>query len=167
MNAYLITVTDLHITGTILAIVGRKWTSIYFAALPLMVIGRCCWAIFLLLQVREDGPLAESIGLETFISSLIVRLFAPACMIFNVNFKVFLGFVMLPTLIGTVVLGRMTEELYTSTFQCPVLFENYDVTSTLTRDIVLIICISFGIYSHSNTLVSRFINSEKAQLQQR
>lgn len=47
-NAYLITVSDLNVIGIILCTIGRVWTPIHFATLPLIVIGRCCWAIFLL-----------------------------------------------------------------------------------------------------------------------
>lgn len=83
-------------------------------------------------------------------------------MLFTVNFKAYLVFVLPPTLITTAVLNRMTEELYTGTLQCPALFENHDFSSTLSRDIVLLTCFSYALHSHCNTLVNRFINNEKA-----
>lgn len=57
-NAYLISVMDLNVFGAIVGLIGRKWMPIYFAALPIVMIGRCFWAIFLLFQVREDGFMA-------------------------------------------------------------------------------------------------------------
>lgn len=48
-------------------------------------------------------------------NSLVVRILAPACMLFTVNFKTYLVFVLPPTLIASTVLHAMTEDLYTGT----------------------------------------------------
>ena len=165
-KAFFINIGDLVVVGALVSIIGRKFTSIYYAALPLIVIARGIWAVFLLWQVvtEEEEPLVETVGLDFLINALLVRIYAPACVLYIVNFKTYLLCVLPLALLATAILNFMMEELYTSTVQCPALFENQDFTSTMSRDTIMLICLSIGFYSHSSTLVSRFINAEKAQL---
>ena len=126
--AFIITVADLVIVFTIVAIIGKKCTSIYYAALPIIVIARCCWATIQVHIVMSGfEPLAESIGLEPFLDSLIVRIFAPCCMIFMINFKTFLCLVLPPTILAIGYINTQTEELYKSTWECPEMLENRDM----------------------------------------
>ena len=58
-KAFFITIGDMVVVGAIVSLIGRKFNSIYYAALPLIVIVRSVWAIFLLWQVvtEEEEPL--------------------------------------------------------------------------------------------------------------
>ena len=48
---------------------------------------------------------------------------------------------------------------------CNNLLDNYSIKTHITRDISLLAFASYGIYSHSKTIVSRFISYEKNQEQ--
>ena len=88
-------------------------------------------------------------------------------MLFVVRFRVFL-YIVLPTgLILQAAMLTQFESIYSETVQCSAILENFEYKNALGRDYTVFLYIAIGIYSQNYTLVSRFLNSEKAQLQQR
>ena len=98
---------------------------------------------------------------------MVLRVFIPCSMIFLVEFKHYMYFVVPIAVAAQTATIMLTQEIYGDNLACGKILENYEFKNSLTRDLTLIVFITIGIYSHNYTLVTRFIKTEHAQLQQR
>lgn len=89
---------------------------------------------------------------------MIIRVVAPACMLFLVNFKTYLFFVLPSALVSIAATHITSYDIIMNKIECPMLVRNYDVKSAITKDFAVMIFLSMGFYSYSKTLASRFIN---------
>lgn len=89
-------------------------------------------------------------------------------MLFLVRFKTYLYFVLPTVLVSQTLLTMLTMDIYGGDFaNCPQVVKNFSLGTALTREMTLITYFTIGVYVFHNILVGRFLNSEKAQLQQK
>ena len=98
---------------------------------------------------------------------MIMRIVVPASMLVLTHWKIFLYFVLPFSLLMQRVMISQTERVYQGTVNCDSMMENFNASSHISRDSCIILFISYGIFSHCKTLVSRFIVFEKSIIQQK
>ena len=109
----------------------------------------------------------DKFSFDTLQGQYFLRVYVLASMLYIVNYKTFFYFVLPQIFVATAALHSMTETFYSDVLQCPEFVKKYELIVALGEDYTMIILLAIGIYSHCYTLVSRFINSEKAMLQQK
>lgn len=159
---------DILFVSTLMVILGRYSCIFVCMTIPALVVGRGIWAYtHLHMVVQQTEPFASHFDFQFFQSQMIMRIFIPCSMLFLVRFKIYLYVVLPLTAIAQGAMLSQVQPIYNEKMDCPKLSENFEFMNSFGRDLTLMLYISLGIYSYSYTLVTRFINSEKAQLQQR
>ena len=119
----------------------------------------------MLYQEREDftGQVSYELGFGRF---PLLRVYIPACMLFMTDFRMAL-YILFPTLcIMETVLNEYYREITARNME-----EVPDVgflkDDMKIRDLALFLAMFAGLYTHSSTLVHRFITHEMSMKQQR
>ena len=151
----------------IVNILGRKWICIYNYSTIILIAARGI-SVFTLLYLFSSDPKSYEglIDNTSWQTQLLNRTYIPAALICIVEFRIYL-FYMLP--LGIALQSGLTfwtDTIYNSS-DCGKFKEGYSLHGTILRDLFFLLIVSLGFYSHSQTLVTRFINNEKSQLQQK
>ena len=156
-------VGDVAISLVLMTIVGRKCKKAHHYSVFVIIFIRAVWTM-LQVQLKLNGvePFASYYDFYSHSSQLIFRVVTPAGMLFLTEWKLYLYLIFPFSIIMQIFLTLHTEELYGSS--CEALLENFNLKSTIVRDITQFVYISMAIYSHVSTLANRFINNEKSQL---
>ena len=146
----------------IVNILGRKWIWIYNYSTIITISVRGT-SVFTLLYLLSSSPESYEglIDNTSWQTQLLNRTYIPAALICIVEFRIYLFF-MLPLGIALQAgITFWTDTIYNSS-DCDKFKEGYSFHGTILRDILFLLVASLGFYSHSQTLVSRFINNEKS-----
>ena len=139
----------------------------YYNLLTVCLI-RTAWAFFqaqMLYHEREDftGQVSYELGFGRF---PLLRVYVPACMLFMTDFRMAL-YILFPTLcVMETFLNSQYKEIRARTMEDNP-DDGYLQNGQTIRDLALFLAMFAGLYTHSSTLVHRFITHEMSMKQQR